>query len=86
MSCGVPVTVTGSPKTTLTATVSPALYDPLVVLAVTLETVGATVSTTRFLLAPREVAAPGEARVRSAAFPAVSAIVPPFRASDVVAT
>ena len=39
-------------------------------------TVGAVVSTTNALLLPSEFAAPGEASVRVAAFPAASFIVP----------
>ena len=44
----------------------------------TLVTVGAVESTTNALLAPSEPALPGVERVSVAAFPAVSAIVPPL--------
>ena len=47
--------------------------------AVTPVTVGAVVSTTRFLLALSEFAAPGLARVRVALLPAGSVMVPPLR-------
>ena len=50
------------------------------------EKVGAVVSITRALLAPSELVAPGEASVRVALLPAASLIVPPFRASELVAT
>ncbi|MCY1345420.1 hypothetical protein D9M69_314810 [compost metagenome] len=46
---------------------------------------GRTPSTTRALLAPREPAAPGAARVRIASWPAAPLIVPPLRVSAVVA-
>ena len=52
----------------------------------TLETVGLVVSMTIASLAPRELAAAGAARVRVAALPAVSLMVPLFRASEVEAT
>src|SRR5690606_28685070 len=48
------------------------------------ETKGATPSMTIFLLAPREFAAPGVAKVKVALFPAASLIVPEFSARDVV--
>ena len=48
-------------------------------------TVGAVVSMTMFLLAPRLLAAPGLASVRAAAFVAKSLMVPPARAREVVA-
>ena len=47
---------------------------------VTFDTVGAVVSITSALFAPRELAAPGEARVRLAALRAASVIDPPPRA------
>jgi hypothetical protein len=76
----VPVTVTDSEKITWTAIVEPALYEPLPVLDVTLETVGAVVSITSAALAPSEPAAPGATSVKVAAFPPLSLIVPPLRA------
>ena len=50
------------------------------------EMTGAVVSMTIALLAPSELAAPGEARVSVALFPAASLIVPPFKANELVAT
>ncbi len=38
------------------------------------------------LFAPSELAAPGEARVNVALFPAASLMVPEFKANEVVAT
>ena len=49
-------------------------------------TVGAVVSTISALLYPREPAAPGDARVRTASFPAVSRMVPPLSARAEVET
>ena len=51
----------------------------------TLETVGAVVSMMMASLLPREFAAPGVARVRVAALPAASLMVPLLRAREVVA-
>ena len=48
--------------------------------------VGTTLSITMALLAPRDPLAPGLTRVRDAAFPAVSLIVPPFKVKELVAT
>ena len=45
---------------------------------------GAVVSITIFLLAPSELAAPGEAKVSTALFKATSRMVPLFRVSAVV--
>ena len=53
-------------------------------LEVTLETVGAVVSTTSAALAPREPAAPGVTSVSEAAFPPLSVMVPPLRARALV--
>ena len=50
------------------------------------ETVGAVVSMTNALFAPREPEAPGVGRVNVALLAATSTIVPPARASDDVAT
>ena len=50
----------------------------------TLETVGAVVSITMASALPRELAAPGVARVRVAALPAASLMVPLLRARAVV--
>ena len=49
------------------------------------EAVGAVVSMTNALLAPREPAAPGDTRVRVALFSAASLMVPALSARDVVA-
>jgi len=49
-------------------------------------TVGAVVSMTSALFAASEFAAPGDAKVRVALLPAASAMVPPFNASESVAT
>ncbi len=59
---------------------------PLVLVEVTLVTVGAVVSMIIALLAPSELVAPGDAKVNVALFPTASCIVPPFKASEVVAT
>ena len=48
--------------------------------------VGAVVSMTIFLFAPSEPAAPGAARVKTAALPAASVIVPPAVDKLLVAT
>ena len=56
--------------------VSPALYDPSSVVAVTLVIVGAVVSRTNSLLAAKDPNLPGFARVRVALFKAVSLRVP----------
>ncbi len=50
---------------------------PSAVVVLTLKTVGAVVSTTIALLKSSEPAAPGEARVNTASFPAASRIVLP---------
>ena len=49
-------------------------------------TVGVVVSMTSALFAPSELAAPGEASVSVALFPAASLIVPELSDSEVVAT
>ena len=49
-------------------------------------TVGTVLSTTIALLAPKELAAPGLAKVSVASFVAASLIVPELSASEVVAT
>jgi len=84
--CGVPVTVTDSEKFTCTEMESPAVYDPFAVDADTDDTVGAVVSMTSALFAASEFAAPGDAKVSVALLPAASAMVPPFNASEFVAT
>ena len=56
--------------------VSPSLYDPSAVEAVTLVIVGAVVSRTNSLLAARDPEAPGVTSVRVALFKAVSLRVP----------
>jgi hypothetical protein len=72
--------VTISEKVTCIEIEFPELYVPSVVLEVTLVTVGAVVSTMSALLAAREPAPPGLARVREAALPTPSLIVPALRA------
>ena len=49
------------------------------------ESVGSTVSTTIFLLAPSEPAAPGDGRASTALFRSLSFMVPPFSPSESVA-
>ena len=56
--------------------VSPSLYDPLTVVAVTLVIVGAVVSRINTLLYERDPKEPGVASVRVASFEAASAIDP----------
>ena len=63
---------------------SPDLYVPSGVLEVTLVTVGAVVSTMSALLAASDPAPPGLTRVRVAALPTVSVIVPALRANALV--
>ena len=59
----------------------------LVPLVAVIAMVGTVVSITNALLAPKELVAPGEGKVRVAAdVPPVSLIVPLFKARDVVAT
>ena len=60
--------------------VLPVLRDTTTPCGVTLATVGKAVSTTRALLAPSELAAPGLGSASVAALPAVSTMVAPFRA------
>jgi hypothetical protein len=89
VSCGVPVTLTTSEKTTWTETVPPIPRVPFGVEEVTLVTVGAQppdVSTTRALLAPRDHAAHGAGRVRVASTRPVFFIVHQLRSRDVVET
>ena len=77
-SLGVPDTVTLSEKLTVIGIVGdPTLYVPLAIVVVTLRTVGAVVSTTRFLLKSRDPVAPGVASVSTASFPALSLILRP---------
>ena len=64
--CGVPVTYTVSEKFTVTFIRSGALYDPFVVVELTLVTVAALVSTTSALFAASELVAAGAANVRAA--------------------
>ena len=52
----------------------------------TFVTVGTVVSTINALLLPKELLAPGLAKVSVAAFPAASLIVPLFNAKELVAT
>src|SRR5258707_93283 len=84
VSCGGPVTFTGSLNATVTGTTWPTVYEPFAKPDVTFVTVGAVVSITIALFAPSEPAAPGDANVNVALFVAASVIVPPFRANEVV--
>ena len=52
---------------------------------VTFVTVGTVVSTINALLSPKELVAPGLAKVSVASFNAASLIVPPFNAKELVA-
>ena len=81
---GVPLTVTFSLKEIVIGMSVPIPYVPLAFVELTLLTVGAVVSITRFVLALSEPVAPGAASARVAMFPAPSWIVPPFRARAVV--
>ena len=63
---------------------SPALYDPFVVDEVTPVTVGGLASRTIAAFAPKELAAPGVARVSVPLLPTASFIVPPLSARAVV--
>ena len=72
--------MTASVKVTVNTMTSPSLYDPSVVVAVTAEIVGKDVSITSALSALMELAARGSARVKVAAFPAPSTMVPLFKA------
>ena len=76
-----PVTVTGSPKVTVTSITSPALYVPFALVDVTFVTAGAAPSITNALFAPSEPAAPGADSVSVASLLAPSWIVPPASAS-----
>ena len=64
--------------------VIPLSETPLVVLVIVI--VGGVVSTTNALLAPREPAAPGLAKVRVASLDAASLIVPEFSAKELEST
>src|SRR5579871_3134420 len=66
-------------KVTVMLITAPTPYVPFAVVELTFVTVGAVVSITRFVLAAREPAAPGDGNVRVATFPAMSLIVPPLR-------
>jgi hypothetical protein len=65
----------------LPVTVKVIVAEPLIELVAARVTVGAVVSITIALFAPRELEAPGAARVKVALLPAASFIVPPFRSS-----
>jgi hypothetical protein len=65
----------------LPVTVKVIVAEPLVELVAARVTVGAVVSITIALFAPRELEAPGAARVKVALLPAASFIVPSFRSS-----
>ena len=83
---GVPVTLTIRLNLTVTSMTAPKTYVPLAVGEVILFTVACTASTTMSLFAPREPAAPGVGKVRTASdeFP-WSLIVPPLSVSAPVA-
>ena len=74
-----PANVTASSKVTVISTESPSLYVPSAVVEVTEEIVGAVVSITKDLLAPKEFASPTVGSVKVAGLPAISLIEPPFR-------
>ena len=74
---GVPSSVTASLKLTWIDIVLPTLYEPFVVVELTEVTVGAVVSMTMLLLAPKLFAAPGVASVKLASLPTESLIVMP---------
>ena len=79
-SVGLPVTLTGSEKLTVTWTVSPALYDAVRGVDVTFVTVEAVVSMTMsFAFASAPVVPLPVATVVTASFAAASRIVAPFR-------
>ena len=84
VNCGVPVTVTASEKVTVMAITPPALKVPSAVAAETADTVGCAPSITNALFAPKELLAPGVARVNIAAFPDASTMVPLFKDRAVV--
>ena len=84
--CGMPVTVTGSLKLTVTAMTVPALYEPFAVVVVAELTVGAVVSIFSVLLFCSELPPFTPGRVRVALFVPASWIVPPFKASEAVFT
>ena len=73
---GVPLTLTTSEKVSRMSIMLPAPYEPSVVMAAMLLTVGAVVSMMRALLAPRDPALPGFGRVSVALLVATSLIVP----------
>ncbi len=85
VSCGVPVTVTGSVNVTVTGTCWSTVYAPLARVEDTPVTVGAVVSTTRFRLLASEPFAPGAASVSVALLVTASLIDPLLSVSAVVA-
>ena len=64
-----------SVKPTVIGITSPTLYEPLTAVEVTPVTVGTVVSITKSLLAPKELVAPGLAKVKLAEFKAASFMV-----------
>ena len=84
VNCGVPVTVTASLKVIVIATAPPRLIVPSAVVDVTAEIVGTTPSITSALLAPKELLAAGATKVKVAALPTASLMVPLFNANAVV--
>ena len=77
--------VTASAKVKVTVAVSP-IFSAVSEIVIAEARVGRTPSTTRALLAARELAAPGVARVRTALLPAASLIAPLLRARAEVET
>ena len=76
--------MTASLNVTVITIASLSLKLPLSVVAVTPDTVGTVVSITSALFAPREFVAAGAAKVKVAALPTASFIVPLFKANAVV--
>jgi hypothetical protein len=78
--------VTASDKVAVMFIAVPALYEPSGVVEEKLVTVGGVVSTTIALFAPNDPAAAGDGSVNTASRFDEFLIVPPFRASELVAT
>ena len=76
--------MTASLKVILIGMTSPIMYDALFDELVTDATNGLCVSTIIALFAPKEPDAPGDAKVKVAALPLASLIVPPFNARALV--
>ena len=83
-SCGTPVTVINSLNEMVIGITSSKLYVPSTDVDVILLTTGAPPSIIIALLAPNDPAVPGSGRIKFAALPGTSVIVPPFKTSAVV--